>query len=126
MSEKAMMAYTHTVALSDGSVRRMDFDMGCFAQAELAYEQRFGKDVNVNEIISELAQQKTRAVMAMAFGAMISAGEKITWDQFSKSVFTFKDSAALTDAVATAVLHMYRQDDNGEGGEKNADSRGAR
>lgn len=126
MDNRAMMAPVETVKLSDGTTRRMEFDMGAFAHAENAYELHFGKCVNVNVIIGELARQQMRSVMAMAYGAMISAGEKLTWEQFAKGVFTYADSLTLTDAVANAVLKMYRGNDGGgEGDEKNVNSRGA-
>ncbi len=114
------------VELQDGKTYRMDFDMGALANAECVYEQRFGKTVGVNVIIGDLVQAKTHAMMAFAYGAMISAGEAITWERFCKSVYTFENYQKLTDIVSEAMVQMMRTDDEPEEGEeKNAHSRGA-
>lgn len=114
------------VKLQDGKEYRMDFDMGALANAECAYEQHFGKAVSVNAIIADLVQAKAHAMMAFAYGAMLSAGEKITWEHFCKSVYTFENYQKLADVVSEGLTAMMRTDDEPEEGEgKNAHSRGA-
>ncbi len=114
------------VQLQDGKAYKMDFDMGALANAECIYEQRFGKSASVNEIIGDLVQAKAHAMMAFVYGAMLSAGEKITWEQFCKSVYTFDNYRNLTETVSEAMVQMMRSgDEPEEGGEKNASSRGA-
>lgn len=114
------------VELQDGKAYRMDFDMGALANAECVYEQRFGKAVGVNVIIGDLVQAKAHAMMAFAYGAMLSAGEKITWERFCKSVYTFENYQKLTEVVSDAMVQMMRSDDEPEEGEeKNVYSRGA-
>lgn len=129
MEQKGMRAQSVCVQLADGSVRRMDFDMGMLAAAETVYETRFGRSVNASAVIMELIDQKARAVMAVCFGAMESAGEKITWDDFSKGVYTWENYSALSGAALEGVTHMMsgaQRSADGEGGEKNAPSRGDR
>lgn len=114
------------VELQDGKTYKMDFDMGALANAECVYEQRFGKLAGVNEIIADLVQAKAHAMMAVAYGAMISAGEKITWEHFCKSIYTFANYSRLTEMVTEAMVAMMRSEEEPEeGGEKNAHSRGA-
>lgn len=122
----AHKAQNIVVELQDGKRYKMDFDMGALANAECAYEQHFGKAVGVNAIIADLVQAKAHAIMAFAYGAMVSAGEAITWEHFCKSVYTFANYQKLTDAVTEALVLMMRSDEEPEeGGEKNAHSRGA-
>lgn len=113
------------VELQDGKVYKMDFDMGALANAECIYEKHFGKAVGVNAIIGDLVQAKAHAMMAFAYGAMLSAGEKITWERFCKSVYTFENYQKLTDVVSEAMVAMMRTDeDPEEDGKKNVHSRG--
>lgn len=113
--------------LQDGKKYRMDFDMGALANAECIYEQRFGKSAGVDVIIRDLIQGKAHAVMAFAYGAMISAEEKVTWKQFCESIFTFANYQKLTDVVSEALTGMMKTEEDApeEGDEKNARSRGA-
>ena len=123
---QANKAISVVVELQDGKTYKMDFDMGALANAECVYEQRFGKAVGVNVIIGDLVQAKAHAMMAFAYGAMLSAGEAITWERFCKSVYTFENYQKLTDIVSEAMVQMMRTDDEPEEGEgKNVHSRGA-
>lgn len=123
--ERAAKAQSIAVKLENGETYRMDFDMAALANAEGIFEDKFGKSVGVDAIIADLVQAKARAMMAFAYGAMLSAGEKITWEDFSKSVYTFENYNVLADAVTTALLRMMRPEDGEGSAEKNADSRGA-
>lgn len=129
MEQKGMRAQSVCVQLADGSVRRMDFDMGMLAAAETVYETRFGRSVNASAVIMELIDRKARAVMAICYGAMESAGEKITWDEYTKGVYTWDNYNSLCDTALEGVLGMMRgaqSTPESEGGEKNAPSRGGR
>lgn len=121
----AAMTQSTVVELQDGSTRKMDFDMGALAQAEMVYEDRFGKSVGVDAIIAELIMGKARAMMAFAYGAMISAGEKVTWKDFCGCVWTFDNYEQLHAVVLGAVLRMMHSGSTEGSAEKNASSRGA-
>lgn len=123
--ERAAKAQSIAVKLENGETYRMDFDMAALANAEGIFEDKFGKSVGVDAIIADLVQAKARAMMAFAYGAMLSAGEKISWEDFSKSVYTFENYNVLADAVTTALLRMMRPEAGEGSAEKNADSRGA-
>lgn len=129
MEQRGMRAQSVCVRLADGTVRRMDFDLGMLAAAETIYETRLGRSVNASAIVMELIGRKARAVMAVCYGAMESAGEKITWEDFSKAVYTWENYDALCEAAIegmTGMMRGGRSADRGEGGEKNAPSRGGR
>lgn len=121
----ANKAQSIAIKLSDGKICKMDFDMGALANAECIYEKHFGKAVGVNAMIADLVQGKAHAVMAFAYGAIQSADQTITWQDFCKSVFTFENYQKLTDTVADAIATMMRSDAEPEDGDaKNASSRG--
>lgn len=128
IAELGMQARSAVITLQDGSTRRMDFDLGALAQAEGVYEDRYGRAVSIDIIIGELVQGRARALMALTYGAMLSAGEKLTWEQFAKSVYTFANYASLSNVVSDAVLVMMRsgddEDEDSGDGSKNAPSRG--
>lgn len=125
IKELGLKAKTAVVELQDGKNYRMDFDMGALANAEGVYEEHFGKPVGIDTIISELVQGRTRALMAITYGAMISAGENLTWRQFGKSIYTFENYHQLSETVTDALLAMMgSQDESTEDGSKNASSRG--
>ena len=114
------------VTLQDGTVYKADFDMGALANAEMAYERYFGKKMGVNDIVMELVESGTRATMAFMYGAMISAGEKITWEYFCKSMYTFKNVQKLIGIAADGLTEMMHMDDEPEeSDQKNVHSRGA-
>lgn len=124
----ANKAQNVVVELQDGAKYRMDFDMGALANAECVYEQHFSKAVGVDAIIRDLVSGKAHAVMAFAYGAMMSAEEKVTWKQFCESVFTFENYQKLMDVVSEALMGMMRSDSDepeAEDDEKNGNSRGA-
>lgn len=110
----------------NGKVYRMDFDMMALAKAEQICEQRFYEQLDTMQILAGLVQNKTRAIMALAYGALTSAGEKITWEHFTKEMFTFDNFESIAGAVADGVAAMFDSgEEDAEASEKNADSRGA-
>ena len=125
INDRGMMARNAIVKLQDGKSYRMDFDMGALANAEGIYESKFGKIVGVDVIIGELVSGMARATMAFAYAALISAGEKLTWEEFGKNIYTFENYNVLMDAVTEGLAAMMRSDGDTEADSKNGDSRGA-
>lgn len=124
VNERGMMARNAIINLKDGKSYRMDFDMATLANAEGIYESKFGKIVGVDVIIGELVSGMARAVMAFAYAALISAGEKMTWEEFGKTIYTFENYNVIMDIVTEGLAAMMRTDNESEGDEKNGDSRG--
>lgn len=122
-----MQARSAVIRLQDGTVCRMDFDLGALAQAEGVYEDRFGRIAGIHEIIGELIQGRARALMAVTYGAMLSAGEKLTWEEFGKKIYTFENYDRLSEMITDEIAAMMRggdDEDEEEGDSKNAPSRG--
>lgn len=124
INDRGMMARNTIIKLQDGKSYRMDFDMGALANAEGIYESKFGKIVGVDVIIGELVSGMARATMAFAYAALISAGEKLTWEEFGKNIYTFENYNVLMDAVTEGLAAMMRSDGDTEDDSKNVDSRG--
>lgn len=122
----ASIRTTSAVIKINGTHYKMDFDLMALSVAEQVYSRQYGGTANTYLILAEIMQVQTSAIMALAYGAMISAGEKITWDEFAKGLFTFDNYDAISEAVADNVAAMLGDGDEGaEGDEKNASSRGA-
>lgn len=116
---------SRTMLTLNGTTYRMDFDLGALAGAERVYKQRFNQPSDTFQIITEIFEAQTSAIMALAYGAMLSAGEKLSWEHFSKDIFTFENFDTIANAVADAVGEMFGESEHdGEGDEKNAHSRG--
>ena len=124
INDRGMMARNTIIKLQDGKSYRMDFDMGALANAEGIYESKFGKIVGVDVIIGDLVSGMARATMAFAYAALISAGEKLTWEEFGKNIYTFENYNVLMDAVTEGLAAMMRSDGDTEDDSKNVDSRG--
>lgn len=124
INDRGMMARNTIIKLQDGKSYRMDFDMGALANAEGIYESKFGKIVGVDVIIGELVSGMARATMAFAYAALISAGEKLTWEEFGKNIYTFENYNVIMDAVTEGLAAMMRSDGDTEDDSKNGDSRG--
>lgn len=69
----------------DGTEYPLAFDMTAFRVAEDVYELQYKRNANFAEITQWLGQGKMGAIMAMLYGALIGAGNEITWAQFAKS-----------------------------------------
>ena len=115
-----------TVLAINGRSYKMDFDLGALAAAERVYRQRYGETRDTYAIIADVFEVQTSAIMALAYGALTSAGEKLAWEHFAKDIFTFDNFDAISEAVAEGVAEMFGEaGDADEGDEKNAPSRGA-
>lgn len=105
----------------NGKTYRLDFDMEALSQTEQVYHTHYGRDVNIRDIIAELIQVKISAIMALTYGAMVSADNRISWKEFSKDIFTYDTLDSVLDVVLGAVTEMMAdpKDDAGAGAEKN-------
>jgi hypothetical protein len=127
IKEMGMKARSAVIELQDGTVCRMDFDLGALAHAEGVYEEHFGRIAGIHDIIGELIQGRARALMAITYGAMLSAGEKLTWDDFGKKIYTFENYDRLSETISDEIAAMMRggdDEEDEEGDSKNARSRG--
>lgn len=97
---------------------RMDFDMQALSVAERVYKEKYHVRSNVGHVLAELSQGSLAALMAITYGAIVSGGEKMTWETFSKEVFTWEYFDALYDQVSTAVCEMMGFDEAAAGGEQ--------
>lgn len=119
-----LKAQTKVLTLN-GRNYRMNFDMAALAYAENVYEDFFRKPTNVSEIIADLVVGKQRAVMAIGYAAMMSAGENVTFEEFTKEIYNFENAAEYQQTVTDALLKMMKVGDGtGEDDGKKASSRG--
>ena len=112
----------------DGVTYKMDFDLQALSYAEQVYLDKYGRGINVSEIITELIQVKLTAVTAFSYGALRSAGEAVTWEKYTKEIFTFDRFDYVFNIVSEAIIGMFAPANNtdeepGDEG-KNSHSRG--
>lgn len=105
-----------------GKAYKLDFDMLTMSHAEAVYASQFGMNANVQIIMADAIYQKSVAVMAMGYGALCSAGYKISWKTFAKDMYTWQTLEAWNDVVADGIAGMMPEpvesEDNGEETEK--------
>lgn len=90
----------------------MDFDMQALSIAEQVYATRyFRPEINVAQIIKELYDVKISACMAFAYGAILSAGQAVPWEKFSKEIFTYEHFDAIFAEVQEAIEALFKTDD---------------
>lgn len=94
-----------------GKPRNMDFDHMMMAAAEQAYEGIGGVVVSANAIISRAVAGQVSAIMALAYGALKSAGEKISWNMFVNELFPKQKNDWWTDTVSKGLLAMFGEAD---------------
>ena len=100
----------------------MTFDLMALAEAEQAYKRQYGEQINVYGIISELTGGSLSALMAAAYGAMRSAGEKMSWDTFARHILPACDIDWWTETVSGGLVSLFggaADDDAAEGDAKN-------
>ena len=90
---------------------RLSFDMLALSHAEQVYLQAYGVHSNCGHIVAELSHGSATALMAMTYGAMRSAGEKMTWEQFAREIFTFEHFDAVYEVVSDALCEMLGLND---------------
>ena len=101
-----------------GKPRNLDFDHMMMAAAEQTYESVGGIVLGANGIISRAVAGQVSAIMALAYGALKSAGEKISWQLFAKEIFPKMDEDWWTDTVSDGLLAMFGSPEKSES-EKN-------
>lgn len=107
---------------ANGKNYGMTFDLMALAEAEQAYKRQYGEQINAYGIIAELTGGSLSALMAAAYGAMRSAGEKMAWDTFARHVFPARDVDWWTETVSGGLVSLFggsADDDAAEGGAKN-------
>ena len=110
MNNSLDMRVNQRVLELNGKAYKLDFDMQAFSYAEQVYKAQFDRDVNVAEIIRDLFDVKISAVMAFCYGAMRSGGAAITWQEFSKHIFTYSNFDTVFDVVAGAIEELFASD----------------
>ncbi len=114
MNSLMMRTNRRTVRIGE-TTYKMDFDMQALSMAEQVYAQYFARpDANVAEIVKDLFAVKMSAVMAFAFGALTSAGESVTWDDFSKKIFTYEHFDEVFGEVTEAIKALFNTGDDDE------------
>lgn len=124
MADNSMNVHANSRVLQIGEkTYKMDFDMQALSLAEQIYTSEFNRDVNVAQIVTDLFEVKMTACMAFAYSALISAGEVITWREFSKKIFTFENFENVFGVVSDAIKALFRvtgaKEDTPEGDAKN-------
>ncbi len=71
--------------------------------AENVYEEQYGRDVDYMVILTELQQQKHRAIQACIYGALIAGGASMPWEEFDET-FSYAAIDQLREAALKAVL----------------------
>lgn len=107
---------------ANGKSYGMTFDLMALAEAEQAYKRQYGEQINVYGIISELTGGSLSALMAAAYGAMRSAGEKMSWDTFARHILPACDMDWWTETVSGGLVALFgsaADDDAAEGDAKN-------
>ena len=96
---------------ANGKNYGMTFDLMALAEAEQAYKRQYGEQLNVYGIIAELTTGSFSALMAAAYGAMRSAGEKMSWDTFAKHIFPAIDIDWWTETVSEGLVTLFGNTD---------------
>ena len=121
MTSLELRSNSQVITIGDKAYK-LDFDMLTMSHAEAVYASQFGMNANVQIILADLFTQKSTAVMALAYGALCSAGYKIAWNTFSKNMYTWQTLEDWNVVVAQGVADMMpdpaENEDNGEDSEK--------
>lgn len=115
---------SHPYALEiGGKTYPLDFDMQALAYAEQTYIKEYDRQVNGAEILAEIYLGNMSALMTMTYGAIRSAGTPMTWQQFTKEIFTYEQYGEIQPIIEDAVTDMFANRigvaDEEPGGEKN-------
>lgn len=101
-----------------GEKYRLVFDNRALVAAEAVYEDEYGKNFGIYQIMQECAVPKQRAIMAVIYAAMRSGGANMTWENFLGE-FRLSDLPGIQDAVTSAILETLP---DGEDDGKNAEA----
>lgn len=89
-----------------GKTYRLDFDMLTMSHAEAVYARQFGMTANVQSIMADMFAQKSTAIMALAYGALTSAGNRMAWDTFAKGLYNWQTLEKWNTVVVQGVADM--------------------
>ena len=106
MSNSLELRTNSAVVEIGGTAYQLDFDPQALSFAEQVYEDEYDKDVNAAVIIQEVFSAKMSAVSAIIYGALRSAGNKILWKAFTKTIFTYDHFDTLLDAAMRGIDSM--------------------
>ena len=98
----------------DGEKLPLAFDLNCFRVAEDVYELHYDRSLNFGQIVTQLADGKIGAVMAVLYGALVSAGNEIKWSEFSKK-FRLIDIPGVKEMVMERVTQSLPETDGTAG-----------
>lgn len=116
-----MQATPHEVTLGKKTYPLL-FDMAAFAAAEQVYCTEYQRTVNCGQIITEMLEGLTSALMALAYGALRSGGLQTTYRDFAQKVMVYGQYDALCDTVERALIQAMGVDQaqgSADGDEKN-------
>ena len=75
------------------------------------YDERYGHpEKGYYDVLTELAVPKHRALMAVAYAAILAGGGKVTWEEFAEK-FQLTDIVGLRETLQGAVLESLPEDD---------------
>ena len=101
----------------DGQVYPLAHDLNSFRIAEDVYELQYGRNVNFGEIATHLAAGKIGAIMAVLYGALVSGGLSISWQEFS-SKFRLTDIPGFRDQLLKNVKDALPEVDGNTSADK--------
>lgn len=116
-----MRAIPHEVELG-GKQYTILFDMRAYAEAEQVYYLQYGRRCNCGEIILDMLNGLTSALMALTYGALKSGGAKMDYKTFAQDILTREDASNLFDVVERAMIDSMGLNDKDaaiDGDEKN-------
>lgn len=105
-----MRSVPHVVEFK-GKKHTLLFDMAAFAMAEQTYYLEYGRTCNCGEIIVEMLDGMTSALLALTYGALRSGGGKMTYNAFVNEVFTYDQYDLLMDVVEKAIVQAMGVED---------------
>lgn len=95
---------------------KLVFNNATARTVEDIYDQRYGHpEKGYYDVLNELAIPKHRALMAVAYAAILEGGGKVSWEEFEDR-FRLTDIVGLKDQLQAAVIDSLPKP--GEGDEK--------
>lgn len=115
-----MQAIPHEVELGDKKYTIL-FDMRAYAETEQVYYLQYGRRCNCGEIILDMLNGMTSALLALTYGALRSGGAKMQYTTFAQDIVKRKDSGSLFEVVERALIDSMGLEDAADatGDEKN-------
>jgi len=114
-----MRATPHEAELG-GKRYQLLFDMAAFACAEQVYYMEYGRKCNCGEIIIDMLDGLTSALMALTYGALRSGGAGMSYRQFAQEIMTYTQYDALFDVAEKALIQAMGVEDTKEQAQEDA------